>query len=213
MIRSCILPENEFIFVNKQEILHASSQFYVLYESLFSTKNCTYSIHVLLSHLLEIRSQGPFTSTSAFEFENFYGEMRRSFTPGTVSTVKQMMEKIYLKRAQTFHSCSKPIYYSDKDTALERNSLIYVHKNANYEIYQISKIDKNNPDTFFCNVQGKIDIEFVEANDVDWSKVGVFKEGAIGQDEIPIQRQEIHGKVLKICSLLITCPKNVLQEK
>lgn len=213
MIRSCIVPEHEFANINRAEIQNACKNFYILYEKLFSSKNCTYSIHTMASHLLLMRLQGPFTEYSAFLFEDFYGHVRNSFTPGTVSTLKQIMQRVYLKRALTFHSCEKPIYYSEKDTALERNSLIYVYANNVYNIYKINKIEKDQPDQFHCNVQGKIDIDFDEAQDVDWTKVGVFREGATGNDEIVINRADVGGKVLKVSSLLITCPVNILQEK
>lgn len=213
MLRSCIIPEHEFHYIDAQDIDNASIQFYALFEKLFSSKNCTYSIHILASHLLLMRSQGPLTETSAFAFENFYGEMRRSFIPGTVSTLKQIMQKVYLKRSLSFHKCEKSIYYSERDTSLERNSLIYIFSNNVYEMYQIVRMDRNNTNLLHCIVQGKIEIEFDEVRELNWSKVGVFKEGATGNEEVLIQRKNIHGKVLKVSSLLITCPKNVLSEK
>lgn len=178
MIRSCVLPENEFQAIDQDEISSACDQFYALFESLFSSKNCTYSIHVLASHLLAIRSLGPLTATSAFLFESFYGEMRHSFTPGTQSPLKQILQKIYLKRAHTFHSCEKKIHYSEKDTAMEQNSLIYIYENSTYKMYKIINVNKNNPNVLQCNEQGKVEIEFSEAKDLEWSQIGVFKEGA-----------------------------------
>ena len=213
MLRSCVVPNMEYENINESEIRNASKQFYSLYQQLFSVKNCTYSIHTLVSHLLQIRSQGPFTETSAFVFENFYGEMRRSFMPGTQSTLKQIFIKTYLKRTQSYHCCEKTIYYSEKDTALERNSLIYIYSDGNYNMYRIHKTDENDSNLFHCNVQGKIDIEFDDARDFVWSKVGVFKEGATGGEDIVIQRNSINGKVIKVSSLLITCPNNVLREQ
>lgn len=213
MLRSCTIPEIEYEQVNVAEIEHACKQFYVLYEKLFGVKNCTYSVHVLPSHLLQIRAQGPLTETSAFSFENFYGELRKSFTPGTISTLKQIMQKVYLKRTHSYHCCEKTIHYSPKDTALETNSLVYIYNNKIYEMYKIILIDENDKNSFHCNVQGNIEIEFNEANDLSWATVGVFKEGATGEEVKVINRKDIHGKVIKVCSLLITCPLNVLHEK
>lgn len=213
MMRSCVIPECEFCDITKEDITRVCEQFYILFQDLFGTKNCTYSIHMIASHLLEIRALGPLTSTSAFIFENFYGELRQSFVPGTVSGLKQMLQTIYLKRKESFHCCEKTIYYSEKDTALERNSLIYIHENSNYNMYKIITIEKNNPELLICNIQGKVDIDFSEAMDINWSQIGVFKEGATGNEVIRIPRSHVHGKVMKVCSLLITCPLNVLQEK
>lgn len=212
MIRACTLPELEFQNVNQAELQSACKQFYILYEKLFTPKNCTYSIHVLVSHLLLIRSQGPFTSTSAFIFESFYSEMRNSFKTGTISALKQIMQRIYLKRSLSYHCCEKSTFYSEKDTAMESNSLIYTYENNTYKMYKIIKKDENNSKQLHCHVQGNIEIEFSDANDVDWKTVGVFKEGATGSDIVIISEENIHGKVLKVCSLLITCPINVLNE-
>lgn len=211
MIRSCVLPSAEYEKIDKSEIVNASKQFYLLFEQLFSSKNCTYSIHVVGTHLLEMRALGPLTENSAFIFENFYGEMRRAFTPGTNSTLKQIMQKTYLKRSFSYHKCEKSIFYSAKDTALERNSLVYIFDGEQYLMYQIIEIENNN--TFICNVQGRLEIEFNEATELNWSKVGVFREGATGNEEVRIEKHQVHGKVLKVCSLLITCPINVLNEK
>lgn len=41
-IRSCIVPNEEFDLINVAEINSACDKFYVLYEQLFSAKNCTY---------------------------------------------------------------------------------------------------------------------------------------------------------------------------
>ena len=210
IFRACVIPECEYAHINQNEIKNAAKQFYVLYQQLFTTKNCTYSIHVFISHLLKIRSLGPLTEFSAFPFENFYGELRKAFVPGTVSGLKQIMQKVYLKRSVSYHCCKKTIYYSPKDTALEMNSIIYIFSNGNYNMYKIFKIEPDN--VFHCYVQGKIEIEFDEATDLSWSKIGVFREGATGSEEIIIQKNDVHGKVLNVSDLLVTCPLNVLRE-
>ena len=90
MIRSCIVPSEEFRYVNLEDVEWCCKHFYELYEKLFGCINCTYNTHVVCSHLLEMRKHGPLTETSAFIFESFYGEMRRAFVPGTVSPLKQI---------------------------------------------------------------------------------------------------------------------------
>ena len=213
MFRSCTVPENEYSNINQNELHNACKHFYSLYEKLFGIKNCTYNLHNVGSHLPQIRGKGPLTETSAFPFENFYGEMRRSFTPGTNSTLKQILQKTYLKRMMRFHCCAKTIYYSPKDTEMEMNSLIYIYTDDTYNIYRIHTIDENNPNVFHCYIQGKIDIDFEETTELNWSKVGVFKEGATGSENVLIARENVCGKVLRVSSLLITCPTNILQEQ
>ena len=75
MMRSCIIPSEEFKHFPLNVLDKCTSSFYSLYQQLFGVRNCTYSIHVVGSHLIEMRYHGPLTATSAFPFESFYGEM------------------------------------------------------------------------------------------------------------------------------------------
>ena len=209
MIRACVLPEIEYTNVNINQIKYCLTHFYQLYESLFGTRNCTYSIHVL-SHLLKLRALGPLTETSAFRFESFYGELRRSFQPGTVSSVKQMMENVLLKRILSKHVCQETIFLKEKDSALECNSLIYVYENNKYLVYKIKSIDN---DTLICNQMGNHDFESQTTNMLNWSSVGVFRKGGLGSLDVVINIEQVAGKVLKVDKYLITCPNNVLREK
>ena len=141
-IRACILPDTEFLNVKSKMIQQSCEKFYSIYENLFGTHNCTYTIHIVCSHLLNMRKHGPLTDTSAFKFENFYAELRRSFVPGTVSPLKQMMQTVILKRILSSHICQQSIYISPNDTNLECNSLIYVYNEENkvhkcYKIYEM----------------------------------------------------------------------------
>ena len=107
MVRACIVPNNEFVNIGNDTIKAISNNMYDLYEKLFGKTNCTYSIHVVCSHLLQIRGE-----TSAFKFESFYGELRRSFVSGTPSTLKQMLQTVYLRR---FFQGEKPYTHEEKN--------------------------------------------------------------------------------------------------
>ena len=210
MIRACILPDVEYFNVNVNQILMACTKFYKLYEKLFGVSNCTYSIHVLCCHLLQIRELGPFTETSAFSFESFYGEIRNSFTPGTPSTLKQVFEKIMLKRALGPHSCEKSIQISNYDTALRCDSLVYTYENDTYKMFKVLDIVN---EEVICHPQGKFTCKFNSIPELCWSSVGVFKKGPTSKEIVKIRQKSIEGKVLKVGLFLITCPENVLREK
>ena len=132
--------------------------------------NCTYSIHVVFAHLLQIRGKGPLTATAAFKFESFYGELRRSFVPGTPSPLKQMLKSIYLRRSLTSHSCINTIYYSPKDTQLECNSLIYTYVNEEHEGYKIIGIPEHS-NMLQCHPIGLFPITYPELPALEWNKV------------------------------------------
>ena len=96
MLRSCIIPEEEFTPVNKDDIETCCTEFYTLFEKLFGSRNCSYNVHIISAHLLQMREKGPLPQTSAFCFENFYGEVRNSFVPGTQSTLKQILQSVLI---------------------------------------------------------------------------------------------------------------------
>lgn len=73
MLRSACIPSEEFSELKITDIEHYCQEFYKLYELLYGIQNCTYNTHLFCCHLLEIRTHGPLTETSAFKFESFYG--------------------------------------------------------------------------------------------------------------------------------------------
>ena len=209
-VRACILPENEYANVNIEHIKYCMKNFYVLYQQLFGAQNCTYSIHVFCSHLMKMRKAGPLTQTSAFKFEAFYAELRRAFQPGTVSVLKQMFQTIFLKRMLGNHVCEETIYYREKDTALECNSLIYTYEDNTHVIYKIQSLEN---DGYICNQMGNHPVNMPCTNMLNWSSVGVYRKGGLSSENVLLKKEEIAGKVIKIKNLLITCPVNILREK
>lgn len=210
-IRSYILPSEEFECVDRADIKDCCTKFYKLYEQLMGQTNYSYNTHVVCSHLLDMRFHGPLTLTSAFIFENFYGEMRKSFVPGTVSPLKQIFQKILLKRKLSRHSCESPIFYSNYKTSLENNSYVYCWEQNVHNMYIIEDIIDD--ETFLCKKIGKYAHDFKETNKLNWSKVGVYKKGGIGPQNYIIKKKDIAGKVIEVQDFLITCPNNILREK
>ena len=210
MIRSCILPEKEFKNIDLEKIESACEQFYKLYEKLFGEVNCSYNTHIVCSHLLEMRHHGPLTFTSAFSFESFYGEIRNSFVPGTPSTLKQIFKKILLKRALSQHTCENSIYYSDHETPMENNTLIYCFKDLTHKFYKITEVHK---DFLICKPQGKKKYTFPELSTYNFAQIGIYKAGLLSDQKVKIYKKNVHGKVLLVNDFLITCPNNILREK
>ena len=212
MIKSCVIPSKEFAPIDLSVLEKACEEFYKIYEKLFGVYNCSYNTHVVCSHLIEIRADGPLTLTSAFGFESFYAEMRHAFTPGTQSTLKQIFEKVLLKRVISHHSCQNHIYFSEKDTPLECNSMIYVFKHNDYKMYKILKVEK---EQLLCYPQGKFPCSFRETSglNLNWSQIGVFKKGGVSNEPTIINKSDVSGKVIVVDDYLMTCPNDVLREK
>ena len=210
MIRLCVLPNNEYETVDSSVLKYCGEQFYKLYEQLFNVRNCTYNTHVVLSHLKKIRVHGPLTTTSAFGFESFYGEMRHSFVPGTLSPLKQILQKVLIKRTIGTHCCKPSIYYSTKETAYESNCYIYTFLQNEYSFFKINSINEN---TFECFKVGKYQAHFPETPTLNWAKVGVFQAGGISEETSIIDRRNVAGKIIRVKNYFLTCPNNVLEEK
>ena len=209
-MRSCTIPDSEYFNGSLNQISNSCTKFYKLYEKTFGVSNCSYSIHTLISHLLQLRQLGPLTETSAFVFESFYGEIRNSFYPGTPSIIKQILETIMLKRSLSGHVCEKSVYLSNYETARQNNSLVYTYVDGKYNIYKI--IDEEEEEVI-CNPLGTFVCEFSETPELCWSSIGVFKKGAASNEIVRVPHKSIAGKVLKVGLYLITCPENVLKEK
>ena len=150
MIRSCVLPNEEFQKVNIDHVKYACKKFYTLFQELFGEINCSYSIHIVPSHLLLIRGDQPLTFRSAFKFENFFSEMRNMFHAGTVSPLKQILQNCYMKRILEHHVCQKETYFAAEkipkpgvkfNPSKENNHLIYtLNDDDTICMYSIIKI-------------------------------------------------------------------------
>ena len=210
-VRACIIPAIEYSETLVPIITQNMQSFYNLYETLFGVRNCTYTVHVISSHLLDMRIDGPLTETSAFDFENFYAELRRSFVPGTPNPLKQIFQNLILKRLLRGHYCNSPIHYSAKDTPLESNSFIYIYENNDHHFYKISEI---RPDSqLLCLKMGKYPLSYSEYPNLPWNLVGVYKKGPITNKTRIISPSECHGKALIVGKLILSCPINILEEK
>ena len=204
-------PDSEITFPS-QEVANAMSEFYSLYEQLFGTQNCTYTVHVVCSHLLAIRNNMPLTETSAFQFENFYSELRHSYAPGTPSTLKQIFQSTLLRRILGHHCCIEDIFYSKKDTELECNSLVYCYENGQHNMFKIKEMSANTEE-IICTKQGRYTTTFIEKPTLPWGTIGVYEVGGTLNDQVTILKKNISGKVIKVGNYLMTCPKNILREK
>ena len=222
MIRACVIPNNEFRNVNKDLVQSACVNFYKLYEHSFGMKNCTYSIHVVISHLLKIRGNMPLTHRSAFKFESFFSEMRELFHPGTVSPLKQILSNCFVKRLLEFHTCEKQTFFSAEkkpkpgkkfNPGRENNHLVYVYKETTKATTMYSIIEIINENEFQCNIQGKFQVNMPLTPEYNWSTVGVYRKGPISEELHVINRKDISGKVIVVQDYLITCPLNVLHEQ
>ena len=212
VIRACCISNTEFDKLDKNFINRCCKHFYNNYEKLYGPKNCTYSIHIVISHLLLIRGHSPFTSRSAFCFESFYSEMKNLFCPGTVAPIKQVLQNTIMKRKIGTHYCTKNIVFQerkDKETR-ENNHTIYTLAENGHNFYTIINC---NEDTFTCYKQGKFNATFNDVLKKNWNEVGVYKLGPVCDVPVTVNKKDIAGKVIRVNNHLITCPIELLLEQ
>ena len=219
MIRACVIPNAEYINVNSDHINNCCLEYYHLFQHLYGQKQCSYSVHVVSSHLLQIRRNQPLTFSSAFRFESFYAEMKNCFRAGTPSTLKQIMQNVVMKRRAEFHVCKKTIFLKPdkiirenerKSQPKECNILIYTYENEEYLIYKILDIS---PTHVTCVRYGQYNVFFPETPNLSWKDIGVFRAGPLCHVKCHVPISSIVGKVIKVQKYLITCPSNVLREQ
>lgn len=92
---------------------------------------------------------------------------------------------------------------------MESNSIVYIYQENTYKFYKIYNIHEN---LLLCNQQGYFVQNYKETPEIHWQNVGVFKEGGMSEETKIIYKSQVHGKVIKICDLLITVPINILRE-
>lgn len=189
IVRACVLTNEEFSKISNNTIISLSNGYYKNHEATYGSNNCTYSIHIVGSHILEIRGDVPLSERSAFVFENFYAEMKNLFCPGTPSPLKQVLRNCLMKRQLQPHKCKSDIKYSKMPSpenikmGKENNHSIYVyHEVEGHCMYNI--IDKHDDDTFTCIKQGKFEVEFDELRKLNWSQVGVYRLGPTGNQHV-----------------------------
>jgi hypothetical protein len=138
IVRAFILPDDFFenICLNV-DLKCLQKEFYILYEQLFGTSNCTYNIHCFF-HIHSVRTLGPLTYSSAFLFESFFSFLKRDYQVGTMSPGKQGMLKSY-QRILLSHSCEKKIKFSFVRKQKTDDSVVYLKLKGFFRIIGVGE--------------------------------------------------------------------------
>ena len=133
-----------------------------------------------------------------------------SFLFFTANVSKQMMQKLLLRKFRAHSIClpdMKPIVLGA--TPKTRDDLVYTYVNSQYHLFKVTEIDD---ECYICkefNVTAK---NFRRHPNLDFGKVGIFRNFGFKTTVHRLKWSEIRGKVICIGSLLMSVPKNVLVE-
>jgi hypothetical protein len=84
LARAMRLPDAEYEQIPESMLDRASEILIMKHEEAFGPTAGTYNFHIVSCHLKFLREcLGCFTDVNAYDFESSYGDIRRSFIPGT----------------------------------------------------------------------------------------------------------------------------------
>ncbi len=207
LARAYSLDEESWARLNHDDLERLALKWYRNYNAEFGKNNMRYNIH-LLAHLLRMRIHGPFSETSAFDFESSFAASSRAQKPGTTSVGLQSMRHSYI-RPREGHTCSKTLILRDKITARSNDTLVYT-RDGLYEIVQALEstlvVKRINVGTYFPPIKTHLEM----------SSIGVWKYLFTDEDHETILRTEVQGKLLAIpteeSTVMISATKSMLME-
>ena len=85
-----------------------------------------------------------------------------------------------------------------------------MYENNDHNIYRIKEIHASGK--LKCLKLGKYPMSYQDVA-LPWETVGVYRKGPITSKIWEINPEDVHGKVISVKKLLITCPNNILREK
>lgn len=181
-----------------QEMRELHVRFGILFQRSFGRAHMVYNIH-MFSHMPHVREAGSISTSSCYGFESSYAIIRRSYVPGTTSTGKQALTKVYKHAAGRGHDrthehkCRRNVNIGTeaKATTRQDDSIVYV---TEYEFLRVQSIVPPG-DVLMCHVI--LSRPYVAPYGLDFTRVGVHVYGGVEVDELrllPIRRSHVIGK-------------------
>ncbi len=123
--RAMILPDPEYrAWQQKYDMKGIMRAWYREFEAVYGKQNCSYNPHTF-HHLPEVRKLGPLSSTAAYDFENHFNLLKKSYRPGTASIGQQALSSL-LVAANHGHTCGRKKSVSGKVTRKSDDSWCFV---------------------------------------------------------------------------------------
>lgn len=164
LVRAYYIPSYSIaIGVDVQREAH--KRVFHLWGELFGEHNYTYNFHHFSQHMEQVLEAGTFTDTTAWGYEGSYAVYRDGYEnisksnpkskqnpsksisipalfrycPGTTSTPKQAMQKLFAKAYRKGHSCEKTLTFEPlrKTSHRRDDSIIY---SSNFKFYRVGFI-------------------------------------------------------------------------
>ena len=209
LLRSTMMDDQDFQAIEeeknsqrsrygKHSLLDIQQRWYIQFQHQFGKGACSYNIHLVGSHLLEIRKMRSMTETSAFPFESEYGSLIKRIVPGTRHVGKQALVNTFLAVSRDHHSCQHKLKFNlNRKKVLAQDYLIYDQSTLDFyalvsqtsdHLYKAVKVKKScyRPFNHFPE-EHVYDV-------MDWELLAVYKYEGEEEDEVTVNTNDIKCK-------------------
>lgn len=167
-----------------------------------------------LVHAVECRDKvGPLYLASTERFEDLYGDCKRFFRKGTISTAKQMFQRFYTNQKK-MHRCQgqRRLEFRTKTYEKTEDSWVW-RRNTFYKVVDVRRQDHEQ--LLVCKKARTRAVSTADVGvDLPWSSVGVeelFSDNYLGQKHIIFSVKEAEGKAIILSEkYLMAWPKEWL---
>jgi hypothetical protein len=196
------------------DLMKLRKSIYMAWEHIFETKGCVYNLHVFLAHADLLRAKGPLTSTSAFAFEGFLGQLRNNIEVGTTSTPTQAISNLFLARAGTSKRCSPrklKISTSYREGARARDDLIVTSSGGFFKL--TGRLGGSGTDYFGVEaITRKFEPPWLQLDGLNFDDVGVRAFDGFKAETTIIRRNDVVTKAVICDGAILKIERHVLLE-
>ena len=216
----CLLAYLSHVFVRQPgedvltlSVADAMEEFCDAFDNYMGVGEATLNAH-LFSHYLTVHQElGSICGYTTYSSEDWYQCIKRSYTPGTASVGKQILEKMQLRNAQHLHRCNRNLKFTTKETTRSQDNFVYCR---GYNIFRVTSVPEGQTDEFYAVKVYAQPYEFVlqSGRSLYFHELGIFK-GPAHESNVRqrINVAQVLGKVIVTPTYLICCPRQLILEK
>ena len=204
LVKIMVVPDKYYdIIKTRYDIQRIVDKFLLDFEELSNGFHAVYNFHAF-KHILNVRELGVLTESSAFCYEDYYSEVKNSYSLSAASKWKQIFQSFYLRRKYKSHQCKVKLFFNESTTSKNDDTIVFY----NFNFYKICKIINEN---LICN---KILVEtyFSDIADINMSDSLIFKFNKLDRKVVTILKSNVDGKGVRVDDFIIFVPNNVLFE-
>ena len=200
LLKAMLLDDESYRHLKTEEDLNAlMAEFYKLYEKTFGSAACVPNVHMFY-HLLEQRERDSLQTTSTEDFETYYGVIRQSYKPCTVSPGKQVLSNAILRHnGKADHACCKSARLRPKEKDIKDDSWLLTKKG----FVRITKRLTSGQNKCAKAMTTKYTTSVKE---LKFEELGVVRMTRLLDEKIIINKDEIISKAVNCENILISVP-------